>query len=59
MDIGVLRLHRLGIASITARGFWADAALSRKTSGLPRTVCDRIGKSSRMRVHVEQRRGGS
>ncbi len=32
------------------RGFCAEAALSRKTSGLPRTFWRRIGKSSRMRV---------
>ncbi len=38
---------------MTARGFCAEAALSRNTSGLPRTVCDRIGKSARMRVDVE------
>ena len=37
------------IASITCRGFCAEAALSRNTSGLPRTVCARIGKSARMR----------
>src|SRR2546427_321982 len=32
------------IASITCRGFWLVAALSRYTTGLPLTVRDRIGK---------------
>ena len=44
------------MASITARGFCAEAALSRNTSGLPCTVCARIGKSARMRCDVESRR---
>ena len=39
----------LRIASITANGFCAVAALSRYTSGLPWIVCLRTGKSSRIR----------
>src|SRR5438876_10112293 len=38
------------MASITWRGFWLVAALSRYTTGLPRRVCERIGKSARMRA---------
>src|ERR1700716_3720212 len=38
------------IAAITCRGFWLVAALSRYTSGFPRTVCARIGKSLRIRA---------
>src|SRR6266851_5669072 len=38
------------IASITCRGFWLVAALSRYTRGFPRTVCARIGKSLRIRA---------
>src|SRR5437867_13196232 len=38
------------MASITWRGFWLVAALSRYTTGLPRTVCERTGKSARMRA---------
>src|SRR6476660_6331692 len=34
---------------MTRRGFWLVAALSRYTSGLPRTRCDRMGKSWRSR----------
>ena len=37
------------MASITANGFCAVAALSRYTSGLPWIVCLRTGKSSRIR----------
>ena len=37
------------MASITARGFCALAALSRKTRGLPRISVPRIGKSARTR----------
>src|SRR5579862_858196 len=32
---------------MTTIGFWDVFALSRYTSGLPRTVCRRIGKSAR------------
>src|SRR5690242_15799675 len=39
----------LRMASITAKGFCAVAALSRYTSGLPWMVCLRTGKSSRTR----------
>src|ERR1039458_2284168 len=41
--------RNLRIASITACGFCAVAALSRYTSGLPCMVCLRTGKSSRIR----------
>ena len=37
---------------MTARGFCAEAALSRNTSGLPRMVCDRMGKSARIYFDV-------
>src|SRR5271157_2990563 len=37
------------MASTTQAGFWAVAALSRYTSGLPWTVCLRTGKSARTR----------
>src|SRR5208283_2380639 len=40
--------RNLTIASITACGFCAVAALSRYTSGLPCMVCFRTGKSSRI-----------
>src|ERR1035437_1985426 len=36
------------MASITAKGFWAVAAESRYTSGLPWMYCFRTGKSSRI-----------
>src|ERR1035437_7282662 len=36
------------MASTTAKGFWAVAALSRYTSGLPWMVCLRTGKSWRI-----------
>ena len=35
--------------SITGCGIWLEAALSRKTSGLPFTSSSRIGKSARTR----------
>src|ERR1035437_1574320 len=36
------------MASMTAKGFWAVAALSRYTRGLPWMFCLRTGKSSRI-----------
>ena len=43
------------MASITWRGFWLVAALSRYTSGLPWTVRCRMGKSWRMGINPEEK----
>src|SRR5688572_20762568 len=43
------RVSYCTMRSMTGRGIWLDAALSRKTSGFPFTSRSRIGKSARTR----------